>query len=166
MIKNIVDESEEFSIEENPNKKFIQNNIKEEKLELKHKINIDDIKSEFKDENNLWFDDPKDDLFVPHLTLLTCDPKKDEKLRNLILPKHKKQQINNNNKDKKRNKRENIKSKEDNIETFDDNNLFGYHPDLFKSLRKQYSKYTFGNELIESIEYQANFNCIQKHYLK
>lgn len=117
----------------------------------------------------MWFDDPRPSIYVPHLTLLNTDPKWDSKLRKQIL----KRQATPVRRTDKRNKRgkgtDGSKREQDvdelEIEDGDTRDPFGWNYHLFRDLRKEFAKISFGTQRICYFELQANYKCVQRVYI-
>jgi len=83
----------------------------------------------------VWIDDPTDDVFIPHLTLLNSEPE-DKNLRRAIFDK-----IGN---------------------SFDIRDEFGRNRELFKEMKKEYSSVVFGKEWVQTLELQSHFKVVDK----
>lgn len=82
----------------------------------------------------VWMDDPTEDVFIPHLTLLNSEPE-DKNLRKAIYDK-----IGN---------------------SFDIRDEFGRNRELFKEMKKEYSSVVFGKERVQNLELQSRFQVVE-----
>jgi len=106
--------------------------------------------------NDFWIDDPKPEIYVPHLTLLKTDPKWDKKLRNTLNDGKGKP-----GKREKTGKRGAIKAPKEVKST----EPFGWNYSLYREIRNEYSKITFGVQRVDHIELQTGFKSIGNIFL-
>jgi len=132
--------SEEISEEEK------EENVKEENVK----------EGEAGDISGFWIDDPLPEIYIPHITILKTDPKWDKKLRTAL-----------NDGKGKSGKREKIgkhgavKVKE--IKTTKE--PFGWSFSLYREIRTEYSKTSFGVQRVDRIELQSEFKTITNVFL-
>lgn len=114
--------------------------------------------------DGLWFDDPRPTIYVPHLTLLNSDPKWDSKLRKQVLKRQATpaKKWGKGRKSGPRNNRDGGDRDRDRKITKDQ---FGWDYNLFRDVRKEFSKVAFGTQLVIHFELQANYKCVQKVYI-
>jgi len=106
-------------------------------------VDEEDYQEDF---SGLWLDDPRPDIYLPHLTLMSSDPKWDKKLRTQI---YEKDGIS------KKSKRGGYESKREN---------FGQSYALLRDVRNVFSKMTFGVQKVEHVELQSMYECLEKLY--
>jgi len=128
---------------------FIQRNLLTKKTKKKNDDN-DDI-DESSETSGFWIDDPLPEIYIPHLTILKTDPKWDKKLRMTL----------NDGKGKtgkrdKAGKRGAIKPKKESSSR----EPFGWSFSLYREIRNEYSKISFGIQPVDHLELQSGFKCI------
>jgi hypothetical protein len=116
----------------------------------------EDVKGEEDQITGFWIDDPKPEIYIPHVTLLKTDPKWDKKLRNTLNDGKGKP-----GKREKTGKHGAVKVKE--IKTTRE--PFGWSYSLYREIRSQYSTTTFGVQRVDRIELQSDFKTITNVFL-
>jgi len=113
---------------------------------------------EGEEENNtpiFWIDNPRDEVYIPHVTIFNSDPKYDMKLRKRI--------------DGKRGGRKKVKRGEKGGKgkggkgkryIQEEVEPFGWSFNLLKDTRKYYSNYSFGKQVVKCVELQTHYKTV------
>jgi len=117
----------------------------------------------------LWFDDPRPDCYMPHVTILNSDPRNDKKLRKMMIEKKATTQR----KGDKRNKRGGVGKggrekgvyEQKVVKQQQEKEPFGWNYSLLRDTRSEFSKITFGKQDVKYVELQRGYKCLSQIYL-
>jgi len=172
------EEENEEEEEEEANEEEEETNEKEEedeneKEEEEPQVEDEEILEE--EEDGMWMDDPKWEIYMPHLTIMNTDPKLDKSLWRLISEGKggRKTIKREREKAKGRNK---VKKGEDEPERRErgggggvgelpERDIFGRSYNLMRDVRKRFARVSFGVQRVEFAELQEGYECMQRVYL-
>jgi len=151
-------DEDDFDIPKNNNRAIHHNeNNENPDIIYSEESSSDDEEGENEKESNedeisgFWIDDPKPDIYIPHLTLLKTDPKWDKKLRVTLNDGRGKS-----GKRDKTGKRGALKTPKE-VKSIEP---FGWSFSLYRELRNEYAKISFGIQRVHHIELQTGFKSI------